>query len=276
MRSCRLVISLLILTLWSPAALAFNVKVREVRRERLEGAVTLVYEVENGSVDRVRFHQVEAHVFDGNGRRVALQRPFLDLNPMRPGDVAFLQVRLGPEIGPLAGELLLKFLASRDLSFPVLEPRQPQRLEFRFPLRRELREIGDPKQVPRLKLQPIGFLERSNHPSRFLVYRLTNEGPGVIHGILELRYLGRGHPFPFTRHVILHHLLAGQERMIQVEIPKDMVHFLGGLEARVILLDGVDNPEPPPDGDFRRPPSVPGLVCAKGFSLRLHPEGVRG
>ncbi len=245
MRSYHLVISLLILTLWSPPALAFNVKVREVRRERLEGTVTLVYEVENGSVDRVRFHQVEVHVFDGDGRRIALQRPFLDLNPMRPGDVTFLQVRLGPEIGPLAGELLLKFLASRDLSFPVLEPRQPQRLEFRFPLRGELGGIGDPRRGPRLTLQPIGFLERPNHPSRFLVYRLTNEGPGVIHGVLELRYLGRGHLLPFTRHVILHHLLAGQERMIQVEIPKDMVHFLGGLEVRVILLDRVDNPEPP-------------------------------
>lgn len=245
MRSCRLVISLIILILWSPTALAFNVRVREVRRERFEGAVTLVYEVENGSVDQVRFHQVEAHVFDGNGRRVALQRPFLDLNPMRPGDVAFLQVRLGPELGPLAGELRLKFLASRDLSFPVLEPRQPQRLEFRFPLRGGSEGIGDPGGMPRLKLQPIGFLERPNYPSRFLVYRLTNEGPGGIHGVLELRYLGRGPLLLFTRQVILHHLLAGQDRVIRVEIPKDMVRFLRGLEVRVVLLDGVDSPEPP-------------------------------
>lgn len=248
MRARRWMINLLVIILWSQPALAINIRVREVRREHLEGEVTFVYEVENDSVDRVRLHQVEAHVFDRQGRRVELQRPFLDLNPMRPGDVAFLQVRLKAETRPLAEELKLRLLASRDLGFPVLEPRQPQQLEFRFPLQGEPRKLHAPRRAPRLKLQPIGFVERPDHPARFLVYRLTNEGPEAIRGVLELRYLGRGRLLPLKRHLVLQHLAAGEERMIQVEVPKDVAPLLEGLEVKAVLLDGEGDLEPLPAG----------------------------
>lgn len=247
MRAHCWMISLLCIVLWSQPALAINIRVREVRREHLEGEATFIYEVENGSVDRVRFHRVEAHVFDENGRRVELQRPFLDVNPMRAGDVVFLRVRLRAEMRPLAEELRLRLLASRDLDFPIFEPRQPQPLEFRFPLKGEPGKIHTPTRAPRLKLQPIGFVEPSDHPSRFLVYRLTNEGPETFHGVLELRYLGRGF-LHVKRHLALQRLLAGEERMIQVGIPKDLASRLGGLEVKAVPLDGEEDLEPPPAG----------------------------
>lgn len=233
----------LLLLFLSSQALALNVRVREVRRVRVDQAMTFVYEVENASVDRVRFHRVEAHFFDGEGRRVELQRPVLDLNPMRPGDVTFLQVRLGAEVHPLAGEILLKLLVSRDLDFPILEPRQPQQLEFRFPLTGELRKVHAPRQAPRLRLQSIGFVERPGHPARFLVYRVTNEGPEAIQGALELRYIGQGRLLPFEWSLVLQRLSAGEERVIQVEVPKDDASLPEGLEVKAVL-DGEGDFEP--------------------------------
>ncbi|MBI5166909.1 MAG: hypothetical protein HY998_04100 [candidate division NC10 bacterium] len=226
----------------SSQALALNVRVREVRRSSLDREVIFIYEVENASVDRVRFHRVEAHFLDEKGRRVELLRPHLDLNPMRPGDVAFLRMKAGTDVLPLTAEIRLRFYAYEDPSVPVLQP-PIKTLDFEFPAK------GGQGPAPRqgagvgLKLRGLGLVESPTNPRVLLLYALRNDGTETLqHITLEFRYLAYDRLLDIHTHPPLSYpLKRGEEAYVHVWISKEKASMIKRTEVRAIYFEQGDS-----------------------------------
>lgn len=111
-----------------------NIRVREVRRESQAEGLLIIYELENASVKRWDLNRAEVHVFDGDGLRIGLVRPFLTLSRLERGDVEFFRAHIPSTILPDAHRLEVQLFVEKFTGYPVADPR-PQRLVYAFPLK---------------------------------------------------------------------------------------------------------------------------------------------
>lgn len=257
----------LILALLVSQAWAINVRVREVRRSSLDQEVAFVYEVENASIDRVRFQGVEAHFFDEKGRRVELLRPYLELNPMKPGDVAFLRMRIGMDVMAFVSDLHLRFYAYEDPPVPLLKP-QVRALTFEFPVKKG---AGPRFDKSGLRLKGLGFVESRARPKVLLLYSLRNEGNSLYNVILEFSFFRDGRLLDSQTHSLPDLLKKGEEAYIQVRLPKEKALLINRVDVKANYFEEMDFrskdgrreirlevEREKPDGE-----RVPGLIEAK-------------
>lgn len=226
----------LILALQAFQAWAINVRVREVRRSSLDKEVAFVYEVENASVDRVRFQGVEAHFFDEKGRRVELLRPHLELNPMRPGDVAFLRMRIGMDVMPFVSEVHLRFYAYEEPSVPLLKP-QIRTLNFEFPAKKG---PGSRFDKSGLRLKGLGWVESPTRSQVLLLYALSNEGDFLYNAILEFRFFRDGQLLDSQTHPLPALLKKGEEAYIQVWLSREKALLINRVEVKAYYFEEMD------------------------------------
>ncbi len=214
------------------AAEAVNILVREVRREEQAEGLSVVYELQNASVDRWDLRRVEVHVLDRLGRRLTLLRPITTLARLEREDVAFIQTRIPSTLVPDAHRLEVWIFVQEVLRFPVADP-IPRRLVYSFPLRsqtisRLLRASADTLRVER-----AGMVEEPGG-ARTILLRLINQGRETLSGIVLRGEIGGIHgslqqlQLPLTSK----YLLPGAEAYVSVMVPKSILNRAKGISLR--------------------------------------------
>lgn len=230
---------LLVVAVLLPRAAAaldlITLQVREVRRVPEGRDVLLVYEVQNGPVDRVRIDRAELELRDRWGQRTDLVP--LSIPPLlRRDETAFLRGRVEAPLLQGAAEIRLVLRARLDFPVPVHDAaRPPQALEYRFP-----GGLGPaaPRQRPAgLRLRLAGVATSRERPSLLILYALRNEGPTDLDRVfLELRYEGEeGLLEAQTLPVGPGLLRAGQEAFVQAWLPRQKAARVDRVVARAIL-----------------------------------------
>lgn len=244
MRALQAAVVSVILVAAATEADALNLKVREVRRSREAGIVTLTYEVENASVDAVRLGRAELHLTDPSGRRLDILPLFAPTHPLERGEAAFLRARTQESHLREAAHLTLRLYPLPPFPFPVREVRVPP-VETRFdgPAAPRGRSpvVGPERTVPlkpapwRLRL--AGSVAIPERDAVLLLYALA--GPGGAPGtpaILEVRYSGGG----ALREARLLPVRTGRdgEAYLEVLLPVAVARSVDGIEARVFAAPG--------------------------------------
>jgi len=214
-----------------------NIRVREVSRQMQPDGLSVVYEIQNASVDRWDLLRVEVHLFDQTGRRIGLLRPTTSLTRLEWEDVDFIRVRIPSELLPQARLLEIRIFLREFFGFPVADP-LPLRLDFAFPL--EPRKVPTPLRAMggRLRVEPAGMVEWSGGSSRAILLRLLNESRHTLSEvILEVEISGVSGPLQQLQlPVTPKHLPAGAEAYLSVEIPKVIVERAKGISLQAFYL----------------------------------------
>ncbi len=234
----------LILVAAATEAEALNLKVREVRRSREAGAVTITYEVENASVDAVRLGRAELQLTDPFGRRLDILPVLVPTHPLERGEAAFLSARTQERHLREAALLTLRLYPLPPFPFPVREVRVPP-VEARFAgpaAPRGRSPVAGPERTVPLRPGPwrlrlAGSVLAPTRDAVLLLYALV--GPGgapEAPAILEVRYSGGGAllearslPVPPAR--------TG-EAYLEVLLPVAVARLVDGIEARLFAAAG--------------------------------------
>jgi len=239
MRTLQATVVSLILLATATEAVALNLRVREVRRNREAGIVTITYEVENASVDTVRLGRAELQLTDPHGRRLDIFPLYPPTQPLERGEAAFLRARLQETRLTEAALLTLRLYPLSPSPFPVREAGVPP-VEARFDgpaARRVLSPAARPEGPAPLRPGPwrlrlAGTVLAPTRDAVLLLYALT--GPGVTAetpAILEVRYSGGGAllearslPVPRGR---------DGEAYLEILVPLTVARLVDGIEARL-------------------------------------------
>lgn len=220
-----------------------NIRVREVRRESQAEGLLIIYELENASVKRWDLNRAEVHVFDHDGRRIGLVRPFLTLSRLEREGVEFFRARIPSTILPEAHRLEVQLFVEKFTGYPVADP-VPQRLVYAFPMKprptqarfqathaRLLRGIG------RLQVERAGMVEWEGSP-RAIVLRLTNRGRETLSDVvLQGEIMGTNGPIQqFRLPVSPKYLRPGAEAYVSVAVPKAIVNRAKGISLHAFYL----------------------------------------
>ncbi len=215
---------------------AVNILLREVRRQMQPEGLSIVYEIQNASVDRWDLRRIEVHLFDEGGRRVGLLRPVITLSRLEREDVEFIRARIPSELLPQTRYLEIQIFLAAVLPFPVLD-RPPKRLAYAFPL--EPQTIPTPLRAMggRLRAEPAGMVEWSGGP-RVILLRLLNQSRHTLSEVtLQVEISGtNGVLHQLELPVSPKHLPAGTEAYLSVEVPKAIVEKAKGISLQAFYL----------------------------------------
>ncbi|MFQ5848048.1 MAG: hypothetical protein ACE5IQ_10335 [Candidatus Methylomirabilales bacterium] len=230
-------IGLVLLGMLGPReAEAINIRVREVRQQRQAEGLSVVYELQNASVDRWDLRRVEVHVFDQIGRRIELLRPVTTLGRLEREDVELIRARIPSMLVPEAHHLELHMFLEEVLGFPLADP-PLKRLVYSFPLRprptpaRLLRGTGT------LRVEPAGMVERSGN-LRVILLRLVNGGRATLSEVVLLgKITGISGPLQKIRlSVTPTHLPPGAEAYVSIAVPMRILERARGLSLQAFYL----------------------------------------
>ncbi len=207
-----------------------NIHVKEVRRETQAEGLSIIYELANASVKRWDLNRVEVHVFDRDGRRIGLVRPFLTLSRLERGDVEFIRARISSMLLPEAHRLEVRLFVEKFTGYPVADP-IPQRLVYAFPLkpqpapaRLQTTQARLFRGVGRIQVERAGMVQWSGGP-RGIILRLINRGREPLSGVV-LQGEIRGTRGPLQRFhipVTPDYLPPGGEAYVSVAISQIVV-----------------------------------------------------
>ncbi|MGH7407919.1 MAG: hypothetical protein ACREKF_07940, partial [Candidatus Methylomirabilales bacterium] len=239
MRTLQATVVSLILFATAAEVAALNLKVREVRRSRDAGVVSLMYEVENASVHAVRLERAELQMTDPLGRRLDILPLLIPIHPLERGEATFLRARVLETRLQEAALLTLRVYPLPPFPYPVTEVRVPP-VETRFDgpaARRGLSPAARPEGPGLLRPGPwhlrlAGSVLAPTRDAVLLLYALT--GPGVAAetpAILEVRYSSGGAllearslPVPRGR---------DGEAYLEILLPLTVARLVDGIEARL-------------------------------------------
>ncbi|MGH7364067.1 MAG: hypothetical protein ACREKA_10000 [Candidatus Methylomirabilales bacterium] len=239
MRMLQATVASLVLVAAATEADALNLRVREVRRSREAGTVTITYEVENASVDAVRLGRAELQLTDPFGRRLDIVPILAPTHPLERGEAAFLRARTQESRLREAALLTLRLYPLPPFPFPVGETRvSPVETRFDGPaaLRGRSPVAGPERTVPlrpgpwRLRL--AGTVLAPTGDAVLLLYALAWPGGAPeTPAILEVRYSGAGAlldarslPVPPAR---------DGEAYLEVLLPLAVARLVDGIEAQL-------------------------------------------
>jgi hypothetical protein len=241
----------LILIAAANQAEALNFKVREVRRSREAGIVTITYEVENASVqgesiseDSVRLNRAELELADPLGRRLDIIPVSVPRHPLERGEAVFLRAQTDESRLREAALLTLRLHPAPPFPFPVRETRvSPVEVRFEgpaakrspspaaLPARREAVKQGT------WRLRLAGSVMAPTGETVLLLYALTGPvGTPDAPAVLEVRYSGGGALLD-ARALRVPPARNG-EAYVEVLMPLAMARLVDGIEARLFSAAG--------------------------------------
>ncbi len=244
MRMLQATVASLVLVAAATEGDALNLRVREVRRSREAGAVSITYEVENASVDAVRLGRAELQLTDPFGRRLEIVPILAPTHPLERGEAAFLSARTQERHLRQAALLTLRLYPLPPFPFPVREVRVPP-VEARFDgpaAPRGRSPVAGPERTVPLRPGPwrlrlAGSVLAPTGDAVLLLYTLA--GPGgapETPAILEVRYSGGGAllearslPVPPGR---------DGEAYLEVLLPVAVARSVDGVVARLFAAGG--------------------------------------
>ena len=244
MRMLQATVASLVLVAAATEADALNLRVREVRRSREAGTVTITYEVENASVDAVRLGRAELQLTDPLGRRLDILPILAPTHPLERGEAAFLSARTQESRLREAALLTLRLYPLPPFPFPVGETRvSPVETRFDGPAAPRGRSpvAGPERQVPprpgpwRFRL--AGSVLAPTGDAVLFLYTLA--GPGgapETPAILEVRYSGGGALLE-ARSLPVSPGRDG-EAYVEVLLPVAVARSVDGIEARLFAAGG--------------------------------------
>ncbi|MBI4413022.1 MAG: hypothetical protein HY576_01470 [candidate division NC10 bacterium] len=262
MRMLQATVASLVLVAAATEADALNLRVREVRRSREAGVVTITYEVENASVDAVRLGRAELQLTDPLGRRLDILPILVPTHPLERGEAAFLSARTQERHLGQAALLTLRLYPLPPFPFPVREVRVPP-VEARFAgpaAQRGRSPVAGPERTVPLRPGPwrlrlAGSVLAPTGDAVLLLYALA--GPGgapETPAILEVRYSGAGALLE-ARSLPVSPARDG-EAYLEVLLPLAVARLVDGIEARLFAAAG--------EGIAVHPVSVEGHRQAEG------------
>lgn len=218
-----------------PQAEALNILVREVRRERQAEVLSVVYELQNASVDRWDLRRIEAHIFDDIGRRIELLRPVTTLTRLERDDVELIRIRIPSALVPEAHHLELRLFLEEFLRFPVADP-PLKRLVYSFPLRPQTTPAPLVRGRRALRVERPGMVQASGG-RRAILLRLINHGRETLsHVILLGKISGVSgttlHKFQLP--ITPRHLSPGAEAYVSIPVPKPIVNRAKGISLQAV------------------------------------------
>lgn len=247
MRPVQGIATSLLVALAAADAEALNLRVREVRRSREAGVVTLTYEVENASVDAVRLGRAELHLSDPLGRRVEILPLFVPVHPLERGEAIFLRAQTEERHLREAALLTLRVHPLPPFPFPVRDVRvSPVEVRFDGPAARHGPSPAapppwrEPLKPGPWRLRLAGSVLAPTRDAVVLLYGLAGPERGAeTPAVLEVRYSGGGAllearslPVPPGR---------DGEAYLEVLLPVAVARLVDGIEARLFAAteDGI-------------------------------------
>lgn len=214
------------------AAEGVNILVREVRQEKRPEGLSVVYELQNASVDRWDLRRVELHVFDRLGRRLTLLRPITRLARLEREDVDFIEARIPAVVLPEAHRLEVWIFVQEVLGFPVADP-IPTRLVYSFPLKSQTIPRVLQARTEALRVERVGMVEEPDG-TRTILLRLVNQGPETLSGIVLRGEIDgiHGSLQPIHLRVTSKYVLPGAEAYVSVTVPKSILNLAKGISLR--------------------------------------------
>lgn len=246
MRTLQATVTGLLLVVAASEADALNLKVREVRRSREAGVVTITYEVENASVqarsvseDALRLDRAELELTDPFGRRLDIITLVVPTHRFDRGEGVFLRARVEETRLREAALLTLRLQPLPAFPFPVRGVRVPP-VEAHFegpavprqPSPASRPEWRGPRKPGPWRLRLAGSVLAPSGDAVLLLYALAGGGgPAETPAILEVRYSANGAllearsiPVPAGR---------DGEAYLEVLLPTAVARRVDGIEARL-------------------------------------------